>query len=93
VLVLLLFSLSGCSAMSLVKGVFSKGEGISVDTELVIGDKDVTTELQVGSNQTATTITNNDSVSPFMLVLMALGWLLPDPGSIMRGISNAFRKK
>lgn len=92
-LVVLLFSLSGCSAMSMVKGMFTSGSGVSVDTELVLGDKEVKTELQVGDVQTATTIHNTDTVSPFMLVLMALGWLLPDPGSMCRGIKDAFKKK
>jgi hypothetical protein len=88
VLLLTLF-LTACSAtpVGLVKDLLIDDPGIEVNTELVVGDKEQ--ELQVGDNQTADSIVNNYESPPFELIALAcLGWLLPTPAGMVRGVRN-----
>lgn len=75
-------TMSACSVWDLVK----PSSGLSVDTELVVGDKEQTVETRVGeTNNTADTISiQNIDESPGFLYtfLMILGWILPDPARI-----------
>lgn len=87
--------LSACSTMDIVKNagkaVLGGGSdsGLSVDTELVVGDKNQQAEVQVGdrSQQQAESIANTqiNNISPFVLLLLILGWLLPSPQEIWGG--------
>ncbi len=93
VLVLFLFLLTGCETMNpigIAKGIFQEDKGLEVETELVVGDKAVRQDVQVGnrqdSKQSAMTIYNKiNNTDPVLLLLLIIGWLLPSPVEIWRG--------
>jgi hypothetical protein len=93
-LVPLLLMVISCSPMSMVKDTLVGGRksGISVDTELVVGDKKTRNDVQLGSKQTASTINNNqdEQVPPWVMLLLILGWILPSPKEIYREIKSWF---
>ena len=97
--IVLLFSLSSCTLWDIINP-FSKGEGLSVDAEMVVGDKqeEVNTEI-VGKKET--TVNTADSIVntyqtvneqyPFWVVaLLILGWVLPSPHQMW---SSFWRKR
>ena len=84
-LLLILLVIPSCSAVGMAKDLFVKDKGLSVDTEIVLGDKQEEMDVQVGAKQQAEEIINNTNVSIPMMLLLALGWLLPSPSDIWRG--------
>lgn len=86
--ILCLMTLVGCSSLSAVSfltGLVGEKPGISVDTELVVGDKKQDVEVQIGTTQSQMAATiNNDNAPPVLISLLILGWLLPTPGAMFK---------
>ena len=79
--------LLACSAnpVGLITDVLKPDKGIHVETEVVAGDKQESVE--VGNTlQEAQTITNINEVPMGVMFLLALGWFLPGPDAVFRGI-------
>lgn len=91
----LLVTLAGCSLdpVSTIAGAFTEKPSLEVDTEIVAGDKKQ--EVQVGSKQTAEVIniTTKQEIPIEFILLLCLGWLLPSPGEICKGILSIFKRK
>ena len=82
---------------------FKASSGLSVDTEIVVGDKqeEVNTEV-VGNkettNNTAESIsqvynTVNEGIDWWVWVLMIVGWITPTPTRMWGAFINLFRRK
>ena len=87
ILILMSLFLMSCSStpIGMVKDLFVDDPGLEVNTELIVGDKEQ--ELQVGDNQTAQSIVNHYEAPPIELIALAcLGWLLPTPAGMYRGL-------
>ena len=95
---LLVFLLSGCTAL---KGIMTganllapASNGISVDAELTVGDKQEEINTEIGRNTTsmeysAEEVSNQiTNISPMFLFLLILGWLLPSPNEIWKGLKG-----
>ena len=87
-LLLSLMTLVGCSSLNplaVLTAVIGDKPGLSVDTELVVGDKNQDLEIQVGNvnHQAAKTI-NNQNAPPILILLLVLGWVLPTPATMIR---------
>jgi hypothetical protein len=70
--------------------------GIELDAELTIGDKEETIETNVGNesyNQEAQNITNIGDVPVYIILLLVLmsGWAIPSPGEMGRGLLTFLR--
>lgn len=84
---LLLLTLNGCAVWDWIKPT---GSGLSVDTEIVAGDKAINTEVtgkKEATHNTADTInsisqTVNEEASWWMILLLIAGWVLPSPRQI-----------
>ena len=92
-LLLSLSILAGCSALGLAGGATSLlagGGGPSVDAELTIGDKKQAVNTQVGDDleQQATVINNVKEVDHLLILIAVIGWLLPGPHEIWRGLTS-----
>lgn len=92
-LLVLCLGIGGCTALQTAMSLAapaSKG----IEAELVVGDKQEEVNTEVGSQvtnskQTAQTIENHiESVPLSFMLLMVLGWLLPSPNEIFRGLKN-----
>ena len=90
-----LLSVSSCSILKTALSLAAPASnGIAVDAELTVGDKKEEINTEVGrqitnSNQAAETIENNiNSVPLTFLVLLVLGWLLPSPNEIWKGLKG-----
>lgn len=62
--------------------------GLSVDAELVVGDKEEQINTDIGNTiteQTANRINNVYKNDPFIILLALIGWMLPSPGHIWQG--------
>jgi len=79
--------LAGCSIMDFIPNPFDNS-GLSVDTEIVAGDKEIATEVTAKKETTNTTNTAdiinqptiNEAGTDYFLVIFALiGWILPSP--------------
>ena len=90
-IMLLSFVLLGCSMnpVSVVKDLLTDDGGMHVETEVVAGDKteEINTEIGATSMQ-AEVITNIQETSPWVLILLVLGWFLPGPGAMWKGIMS-----
>ncbi len=85
-LLVTMIALSGCSVME-VLGMLKPYSGLSVDTEIVAGDKQIDTEVTVKKEtttntaesitQTYTTVNEADNYVPW--VVAVIGFLLPTP--------------
>lgn len=88
-------ALSSCMLWDVVK----PSAGIDVSSEIVAGDKEQNYAADVeigGTSNTADTISiqNTDEGPNFwFMLLFAMGWLLPGPGAIWRGLLNLFGRK
>ena len=82
--------LQGCAALKAVDFLMPAKDGLSVDAELTVGDKqeDVNTQLGDRSTQQASTINNvNDiPISWVLLFTILAGWAIPSPGEMGKGI-------
>lgn len=97
VMLILASSLAGCSWLGVVKDVFMpSSSGLSVDAELTVGDKqeEVNTEV-VGNKETThntadvlnqTYETVNEAAPWWVVLLLILGWVLPEPTRMGRWI-------
>lgn len=93
--------LTACSPLDLIKGAFSSGDGPSLDVETVVGDKEEAvvgsigdkTEVQAESFTGGINTTNVQDIPPWVLLLLILGWLLPDPKVIYNEIKSWFKRK
>jgi len=89
-------SLTGCAVWDWVKPA---SDGISVDAELTIGDKseEIATGAVVGKKETThntadaitqTYNTINKEAPWWVLILLVLGWILPEPSRMGTWIKN-----
>ena len=99
-LLTLLLALSSCSALDLASGLVGSNDGVQVDVDSQIG-RENTRQAVVGSTQNevegdqtnskvvvegAKEVTLNESPSVWFIILLVLGWLLPSPNEMARGI-------
>jgi len=92
-------SLQSCTVWDFIK----PSSGISVDTEIVAGDKEETIATEVVGKKEITTNTAdaitqtyntvNESMEWWIWVLMVVGWMTPTPTVMGRGFINLFRRK
>lgn len=82
---------ASCSVWDFVK----PSSGLSVDTELVVGDKQqvVHTELGQTTNTADNIIQNIDNTDKFMTILALTGWLLPTPGQMWENSKAWYRRR
>lgn len=83
------------------KGALGANDGISVDAQ--IGDRANTANIDTGEKNTVTAEKVEGGInyieegpSPFMIFLLILGWILPDPLRMWNGIKllpKWFRRK
>ena len=108
ILVLVLaLTLSGCSTMGMIGGLFGDDSGTEVNTNAQIGKENtqntaaIQANTEAGDNAqiadqanavTGTQIINSD-LPPWVLLLIALlaGWAIPAPMQMAMGIVNFFR--
>lgn len=97
VLVLFLCLLTNCSALGAASKVIgaigggsSDNSGVQVESELVVGDKSSSSDVQLGNRLNAETINNIQEASPLIIFLLLLGWILPTPLGMWRYIKNTF---
>lgn len=93
-LVLLLLASCSTNPAKIAKGLLTDDGGLDIDTELTVGDKRevVDTDITTGGIQKASVINNEEGVPAFFMILMALGWLLPSPGEIWRGLTSLSKR-
>ena len=100
-------SLSGCSSLGMVSGLFSDDGGTDVNTNAQVGKEntqqvvaaqtntDASGEAQVAdqANRVSGTQIINEELPPWVLILIALlaGWAIPSPMEMALGIVNFFR--
>lgn len=91
-LVMLLTASCSTTGLGLVKSALLGGDkgGLEIDTELIAGNKEelIQTEVQLGGRYQAQVINNKDKIPFTFMLLMVLGWLLPSPAEIWKGIKN-----
>lgn len=84
----------GCSSMNplgMVTDLINPNKpSLEIGVEAVAGDKKEEVNTQVGdkNNQQAGVINNTSSYDPLMLLLLILGWVLPSPTEMWRGLTN-----
>lgn len=91
-------SLAACSATDLI-GLIKPNDGLQVDTEIVAGDKEEKLDAQLGNKQEVTADrieggvnTNNiTNISPLVLILLLLGWMLPTPSRMGAWVARKFK--
>jgi len=100
-LLILLLTLSSCSALDLASGLVGGGsnDGVQVDVDSQIGRENTrqavvgSTQNDIGGDQSnakvvAEEVTLNESPSMWFILLLVLGWLLPSPNEMARGIRS-----
>ncbi len=87
-LTLTLVSCGSLNPIDMAKSAFSDDKGLEVNSEIVAGDKQESHEGQIGnrSNQQADQITNVNEIPFTVLLLLVLGWLLPSPAEMWKGL-------
>lgn len=99
ILAFLLATVSGCSSLgSLGLAAVSGAASGGIDTELVVGTKEeaINTHLEIGTSANryeAQSIGVIEQIPPLFMLLLILGWLMPSPHEIWRGICNVFKGK
>lgn len=86
--------------LSMAKDILMPSKaGLSVELETVIGDKQETINTQIGNKsntkQEAETI-NNQTINEtdyVMLFLLVLGWVLPTPSNMWKGLTAMWSRK
>ena len=86
--------------LSMAKDILMPSKaGLSVELETVVGDKQEAVNTQIGNTsdtkQEAETI-NNQTINEtdyFMLILLVLGWVLPTPSNMWKGLTAYWRRK
>ena len=102
IIAFLIIILSGCS-LSDVAGFFKPSQGLSVDAEMTIGDKqeDINTDVKIAEEAntiTAETVTTNkteinNGASWWMVGLLILGWILPSPAQMWKHVTALLKVK
>lgn len=98
---LLLYALlTGCAALgatSVLTDALSSSDGVSVEaqvgkenTKQIVGQQNEITN-DVAGDQNTITVMNQDIPFSF-LVLLVVGWILPTPAGIWRGITNMIKR-
>lgn len=82
---------ASCSVWDFVK----PSSGLSVDTELVVGDKNQTANVEVAAthNTADNIIQNIDNTDKFMTILALSGWLLPTPATMWKKGTSWYRRR
>lgn len=92
-------ALAGCSSLPLG---FLSGGGPNVAANTQIGKENrqavasfergdvIRKDVEAGQVEAVTI--NNEDIPPWVLLVALLGWLLPSPGEMGRGIYNIFRR-
>lgn len=95
VIILLLSVLaSSCSLWDMASGVLKPTPGLSVDTEIVAGDKkeevntDVTGEKTVNTAENITYNITEDNVDYTLFIVALIGWIAPSPRQIWLSIKQ-----
>lgn len=85
--------LAGCSTLGpagALAGAVTGSSVPSIDVEAVAGDKEESYVADIGKKQQATVINNSETADPylftFMVLIAVLGWMLPSPGEMWRGL-------
>lgn len=97
---LMILVLAGCSwldvASTAADVAFGNDDtGLSVDTELVIGDKKEDTTVEVGNSRVGVINNTADEIiytetDYFLILLLILGWLLPSPSMMYQEVKRWF---
>lgn len=98
IVMLLGLLLGGCTALQgMMKGADLLAPAKNgVEAELTVGKKEEAINTEVGNDRSVNTYSAKDfnqeitNISPLVLVLLVLGWLLPSPNEMARGIKNMF---
>jgi len=96
-------AIGGCTLWDTINPFKSGGKGIDVDTELTVGDKKKGVNTEVSgkkeeTHNTADSIVNTynqirEDTSPWVLILLVLGWILPSPASMWGGVLKLFNRR
>jgi len=100
-LAVLLFSITACSPLDLIKPMLSGSSGPSLEVETVVGDKEESVVGSIGDSSTISTeslsggvnTTYIEDIPPWAILVMILGWLCPSPTEMYREIKSWFRRK
>ena len=97
---LLYASIIGCSMLggtSLLTSALKPDDGVSVDaqigkenTQQVVGQQNETIN-EVGGDQNTITVMNQN-IPVWYIFLLILGWMLPSPQEIWRGLKSLIKK-
>ena len=96
IVLVVLLSVSGCSTLKGLSSAIGLADTASngIDAELTVGQKQEAINTHVGesnSQQQAEEITNYvDNIPPMVLFMLILGWLLPSPSEMWRGLTGLF---
>ena len=93
ILISAILTRNGCMVWDFIKPA---GNGISVDTEVVAGDKNQSVEVngkKDTTHNTADTIANtyqtvNEQYPWWVVALLILGWVLPSPSQMWKGMGS-----
>ena len=99
---LIVITLQACAGLNPISAVTDllnpNKPSIAVETEIVAGDKEEAVNTQIGttSNSTqAAEVINNKTINetdPFLLIMLVLGWILPSPMEIWKGLTGVLRR-
>ena len=84
----LVLALPGCAALKTASWLMPSSDGLSIDAELIAGDKQIDTQIGDRSEQRAQTINNVQDIPLLYILLFTLmaGWAIPSPEIMGRGI-------
>lgn len=102
-----LLMLTSCSITDIASSVLPIGKKPSIEANVALGktniqNKSMASVVGEDNRQVADTITNtsstkaevinNNSVPPWLVLLAILGWMLPTPSNMFKGMINWKRK-
>tara|TARA_B110000014_G_C20086782_1_gene568517 strand:- start:618 stop:974 length:357 start_codon:yes stop_codon:yes gene_type:complete len=103
---ILMLSLMGCSITDLAPAILPSTNKPSIEANVSMGKTNVQDKSQLSLkgedkrqiadsiNNTETTkaeTINQTNISPFIILMLILGWLLPSPNEMWRGFTGLFR--
>ena len=99
-LAVLLFSLAACTPFDIAKSILDPSSGPSLEVDTTVGDKEEavvgrvgdTSEIVSESITGGVNTTNVEEMPPWVVLLLILGWLLPDPKVMYNEIKSWFRR-
>ena len=100
ILLAMTLTISSCTALDIL-GMFTPSSGLSVDTEIVAGDKSQTVDVTGEKNSTTNTAdaitqtynTVNEQYPWWVLALLILGWVLPSPSQMWEQLLKLVNKR